>query len=70
MKVEDSSSQNTEEISPKNRDFSTELEEIFQENPHRPKPSEDFILQSKSIDKSGSIKTEEVKYHVIMKPQY
>ena len=76
MKVEDSLSENIEEISQGNpgeltkifRGFSTELEEMFQENSHRPEPTDDFFLRSESIGESGSIKTEEVMYHVIMKP--
>ena len=71
--MEDSLSQNMVEISQGNpgeltkifQGFSTELEEMFQENSHRPEPSEDFSLRSESIGESVSIKTEEVMYHVI-----
>ena len=73
MKVEDSLSQNMEEISQGNPEeltkifqgFSTELEEMFQENSHRLEPTEVFSLRSESIGESCSVKTEEVMYHVI-----
>ena len=51
--MEESLSQNIE-------GFSTELEEMFQENSHRPEPTDDIILRSESIGESVSIKTEEV----------
>ena len=40
--------------------FSTELEEMFQENSHMREPSDDSFLQSEAISESVSIKTEEV----------
>ena len=67
MKMDDSLSQNIEEISQGNpgaltkifQGFSTELEEMFQENSHRPEPSDYFFLRSESIV-SVLIRTEEV----------
>ena len=68
MKVEDPFSQNMEEISPGKpgeltkifQGFSTELEEMFQENSHGQEPTEDLFLRSESIGESGAIKKEEV----------
>ena len=72
MKVEDSLSQNMEEISQGNpgeltkifQGFSTKLEEMYQDNSQMAEPSDDFFLRSESIE-IVSIKTEEVMYNFI-----